>query len=99
MTPDETSVLTKPVTVPPRDLARLMRCMLQDIKSYTRREPTQAIALAVGVGLLINLVPTRVVAGTVSTVGAALLRPILMSLGVAKAIELTCNVTPLTLKP
>jgi len=99
MTPDETSALTKSVTVPPRDLACLMRCMLQDIKSYARREPTQALALAAGVGLLINLVPTRVVAGTVSTVGAAMLRPILMSLGVAKVIELTCNVTPLSLKP
>lgn len=99
MTPDETSLMTQPATVPIHDISSFLRWMLQDIKSYARREPTQAIALAVGVGLLVNLVPTRVVAGTVSTVGAALLRPILISLGITKAIELTCNVTPLTLKP
>ena len=90
-------------TVPPaattRDLSSLLRNQLRDIKSYAQREPAQAVAVAFGVGLLINLLPTRVVAGTVSTVGGALLKPMLISLGITKAIELTCNVSPLTIKP
>ena len=76
-----------------------MRSKLHDNKAFAQREPAQAVAVAFGVGLLVNLLPTRVVAGTVSTGGAALLRPMLLSLGITKAIELTCNVTPLTPKP
>ena len=99
MIPDELPALTTPTPAPTRNLACFLRCKLQEMKAYARREPTQALAAALGVGLMVNLLPTRVVAGTVSTVGAAVLRPILISLGIAKAIELTCNVTPLTLKP
>lgn len=90
-----------PVTpaAPARDPACFLRSKLHDIKAYAQRESAQAVAVAFGVGLLVNLLPTRVVAGTVSTVGAALLRPVLISLGITKAIELTCNVSPLTPKP
>jgi hypothetical protein len=76
-----------------------LRNKLHDLKAFAQREPAQAVAVAFGVGLLVNMLPTRVVAGTVSTVGAALLRPMLISLGITKAIELTCNVSPLTPKP
>lgn len=62
--------------------------MLQEIKERARREPIKAVAAAFGVGLLINLLPTRVVAGTVTTVGAVLIRPVLLSLGFTKAMEL-----------
>lgn len=99
MTSDELPALTTPSPVPERNLACLLRCKLQEIKAFARRDPTQALVAALGVGLMVNLLPTRVVAGTVSTVGAAVLRPLLISLGIAKVIELTCNVTPLTLKP
>jgi hypothetical protein len=99
MIPAETSAPPSPTAPPPRDNAGHKRSKLHDIKAFAQREPAQAVALAFGVGLLVNLLPTRVVAGTVSTVGAALLRPMLLSLGITKAIELTCNVTPLTPKP
>jgi hypothetical protein len=99
MIPAETSAPPSPPAAPTRDLPGLMRSKLHDIKAFAQREPAQAVAVAFGVGLLVNLLPTRVVAGTVSTVGAALLRPMLISLGITKAIELTCNVTPLTPKP
>lgn len=99
MTPDDLPAPSAPSAVPPRDLACLLRSKLSEAKDYAKREPAQAVALAFGVGLLINLLPTRVVAGTVSTVGAALLRPVLLSLGITKAIELTCNVSPLIPKP
>ncbi len=99
MIPAETSAPPSPPAAPARDLPGLMRSKLHDIKAFAQREPAQAVAVAFGVGLLVNLLPTRVVAGTVSTVGAALLQPMLISLGITKAIELTCNVTPLTPKP
>lgn len=67
--------------------------MLGDIKQFARREPGQAVAAAVGVGILINLLPTRMVAGTAAVVGAILVRPVLLSLGVTKAMELCCQKT------
>ena len=65
--------------------------MLGELKQFARREPGQAVAAAVGVGLLINLLPTRLVAGTAAVMGAMLVRPVLLSLGVTKAMELCCQ--------
>lgn len=72
--------------------------MLDEIKELARREPAKAVAAAFGVGLLVNLLPTRVVAGTVTAVGAVLIRPVLLSLGVTKAMELCCQNKPNPLK-
>lgn len=68
-----------------------IRRTLGDLTEFSRREPAQAFAAAVGVGLLINLLPARMVAGTVAIIGAALVRPVLLSLGVTKAMELCCQ--------
>ena len=68
-----------------------LRRTLDDVKSFAQREPGQAVAAAVGVGMLINLLPTRLVAGTAALVGAALVRPLLLSLGVTKAMEICCQ--------
>lgn len=68
-----------------------LRRTLADIKNFARREPGQAMAAAVSAGLLINLLPTRWVAGTAAVVGALLVRPVLLSLGVTKAMELCCQ--------
>lgn len=74
--------------------------MLDDLREFARREPaTTAAATAFGVGLLINLLPTRAVVGTVTAVGATLLRPALLSLGLIKAVELCCQKTPNHLNP
>jgi hypothetical protein len=68
-----------------------LRRSLAELKTFARREPGQAMAAAVGAGLLINLLPTRWVAGTAAVVGALLVRPVLLSLGVTKAMELCCK--------
>ena len=68
-----------------------LRRSLADLKTFARREPGQAMAVAVGAGLLIDLLPTRWVAGTAAVVGALLVRPVLLSLGVTKAMELCCQ--------
>ena len=68
-----------------------LRRALADIKNFAQREPGQAVAAAIGAGLLINLLPTRFVAGTAAVMGAILVRPVLLSLGVTKAMELCCQ--------
>ncbi len=67
---------------------------LDDIKTFARREPVKVVAAALGVGLLINLLPARAVVGTVTIIGAALVRPVLLSLGVTKAMELCYQKNP-----
>ena len=71
-----------------------LRRTLVDIKAFAQREPGQAVAAAIGAGLLINLLPTRLVIGTVTVMGALLVRPVLLSLGVTKAMELCCQNSP-----
>lgn len=68
-----------------------IRRTLNELREYARREPAQTFAAAIGIGLLINLLPSRMVTGTVAIVGAALVRPVLLSLGVTKAMELCCQ--------
>lgn len=67
--------------------------MLAAIKEFACREPAKAVAAAFGTGLLINLLPARLVVGTVTVVGATLMRPVLLSLGATKAMELCCQRT------
>lgn len=68
-----------------------LRRMLGELQDFARREPATTVAAAVGAGLLINLLPTRAVVGTVTVLGALLIRPVLLSLGVTKAMELCCQ--------
>jgi hypothetical protein len=70
-----------------------LRRTLADIKAFAQREPGQAVAAAVGVGLLINLLPPRLLVGAATVVGATLVRPLLLSLGVTKVMELCCQNT------
>lgn len=65
--------------------------MLGDLENFAHREPVTTMAAVVGAGLLINLLPTKVVVGTVTIMGALLIRPVLLSLGVTKAMELCCQ--------
>ena len=61
---------------------------MSDIRAFAHHEPVRAVAIAFGTGLLINLLPTRVVANSAGAVGATLLRPVLLTLGVIKIAEL-----------
>lgn len=67
--------------------------MLSEMKEFASREPAMAVAAAFGVGLLINLLPTRVVVGTLTVLGATLMRPVLLTLGATKVMELCCQKT------
>ena len=68
-----------------------LRQAMGEVQNYVRREPCTAVTAAFGVGMLVNLVPSRVLVGALTAVGVTLLRPTLMTLGVAKAFELCCS--------
>ena len=69
--------------------------VIESMKTFAHRDPVRAVAIAFGAGLLINLLPTRLVATSTAAVGATLLRPVLLSLGVIKAAELCTAKTTL----
>ncbi len=62
--------------------------LLAQTEDYIRREPAKAAAVAFGVGLLLNLLPARAVVRPLASVGASLLPPTLLGLGLIKAFEL-----------
>lgn len=65
--------------------------LLQSAEEYARRDPAKAMATAFGAGLLLNLVPPRVIVGTVTAVAVPFMRPALFALGLLKAFELCCK--------
>ena len=56
-----------------------------------RREPTKAVAVALGTGLALNLLPSRVLARATASIATRLLPPVLLGLGVLKAFEICCE--------
>ena len=54
---------------------------------FARREPTKAVASALGAGFLINLLPIGTIVGALVAVLMALARPALLFLGLMKACE------------
>lgn len=62
---------------------------LGEADEFARREPAKAVASAFGAGFLINLLPLGAVVGTLVAVAFALMRPVLLFLGLMKAFELT----------
>jgi hypothetical protein len=96
-----------PQSQPPRPMSNVtpqpepfsLQCIQSEIRDYARRKPAQAIATAFGVGLLMHLIPTRVMVGAATGLGALLVRPVLLSLGAAKAFELCKNLKSTPTQP
>ncbi len=70
---------------------------LAKTEAHVRREPTNAVAVAMGAGLLLKLLPTRAMVRPITTLAVSLLPPALLGLGLLKAFELCCQTT--TFKP
>ncbi|MCF7786856.1 MAG: hypothetical protein K9N47_12085 [Prosthecobacter sp.] len=68
---------------------------LERTEDFVRREPTKAVGAALGAGLALTLLPTRSMVKPLAIVGAAMLPPILVGLGLIKAFELCFQNTPL----
>lgn len=56
-------------------------------EEFARREPTKAVASALGAGFLINMLPIGTIVGALVAVVFAMARPVLLFLGLLKACE------------
>ena len=64
---------------------------LSEAEEFAKREPAKALACAFGTGLLLHLLPTR----ATTAVFSALVRPVLLCLGLIKAMEVCgCDKDP-----
>lgn len=55
---------------------------------FARREPVKAVTCAFGAGFLVNLLPIGFIVGSLTAIAFAVLRPLLLFLGLMKACEL-----------
>lgn len=69
---------------------QLVQRFVNDAETMARNEPAKAIAVAMGLGLVLNVLPARFLISSVTAVTLTVLRPALLTLGVVKAFEL-CN--------
>lgn len=82
---------------PPHPAELCLQRTLARTEAFVRREPAKAVAVAMGTGLLLKLLPTCAMIRPITTLAVALLPPALLGLGLLKAFELCCQTT--TLKP
>ena len=54
---------------------------------FARREPAKAVASAFGTGILLNLIPLGAIAAALTGIAFSLVRPVLLFLGLMKAVE------------
>lgn len=76
---------------PPHAAELSLQQTLKRVEDYVREQPTKAVAAALGVGLVLNLAPPRMLARLTSTLASRLLPPALLGLGVLKAFEICCE--------
>jgi hypothetical protein len=78
---------------PTQPLEQFAKRVLDDLETMAQREPAKAALVALGVGVALQVLPTRALVSGVSTVGLALLRPVVLALGLVKILELTRSQT------
>lgn len=76
---------------PPHAAELSLQQTLKRVEDYVREQPAKAVAAALGVGLVLNLAPPRMLARITSTLASRLLPPALLGLGVLKAFEICCE--------
>jgi len=76
---------------PPHAAELSLHQTLKRVEDYVRREPTQAAALALGAGVVLNLLPPRLLVGVATSIATRLLPPVLLGLGMLKAFEMCCE--------
>ena len=77
----------------PKPAEMFVQRLVHDADTMVRNEPEKAMAAAVGLGLVLHVLPTRFLVASVTAVTLTLLRPALLTLGVVKAFELCSNPT------
>jgi len=59
----------------------------QRADEFARREPAKAVVSAFGAGFLLNLLPLGAIVGALVGIAFSLVRPVLLFLGLIKAVE------------
>lgn len=78
--------MNKKITETPSIAASLK--FLDAAEDYVNKEPLKAFGAACGMGIILNILPTRLMAGSASSIAVTLVRPALLTLGLLKALEL-----------
>jgi uncharacterized protein YacL len=73
--------------VVPHPAEQCVQRAFQQTEDYVRREPVSAIIIAFGAGLLLQILPARIIARPISTLAVKVLPTMLLGLGVLKAFE------------
>ncbi len=60
---------------------------LNKADDFARHEPTKAVLSAASAGFILKLLPIGAIVGLLATVAFALARPVLLFLGLLKAVE------------
>lgn len=76
---------------PPHAAELSLHQTLKKVEDCVRKDPTKAVVVALGAGLALNLLPSRMVARATASIATRLLPPILLGLGVLKAFEICCE--------
>jgi hypothetical protein len=82
-----------PPPEPAHPVARFLGDLVHDTQELLHREPAKAVGVALAAGVLLNIMPTRFIVGSITAVAVTMLRPTLLTLGVIKAYEL-CTEKP-----
>ncbi len=61
---------------------------MERTEDFVRREPMKAVAVAIGAGLILKVLPPRLVARPLTTLAVQLLPPALIGFGLLKVLEL-----------
>jgi hypothetical protein len=73
---------------PTQPLEHFAKRVLDEMETMAHREPAKAALAALGLGVALQVLPTRALVSGVTTLGVALLRPVVLTLGVVKMLEL-----------
>lgn len=76
------------VTPPAHPVEQLLEKITNRTQELSRQDPMKAVAIALGAGLFLNVIPTRFIVKSVTAVTVTVLRPALLTLGIIKALEL-----------
>lgn len=75
-------------TPAPHPVEQLIEKITSRTGEFSRQDPARAVAIALGTGIFLNVIPTRFIVKTVTAVTVTVLRPALLTLGIIKALEL-----------
>ncbi len=78
-------------SIPSRAVEIYLHRLLEQTEGFVRRESMKAVAVAIGAGLLIKVLPPSAAIRPMTTIAVQLLPPTLLGFGLPKVFELCCQ--------